>query len=104
MPRKFTPPDVFPSDYMLPCGGKAQLIAPMPDGLGYVGVVYLSDGSEHGQIWNNEGYDPDDQGLYDLSDIPVRVTLYRSWGLQGTHIVTCNKDGTDPTVKWKPKL
>lgn len=103
MPRKFTQPVEFPADYVFP-DGWATVVAPLPDGLGYVGIVHLPDGSEYGQIWNNEGYDPDDQGIYDLSDIPARRTLYRDFGLKGTHTITCNEDGTDPKVIWEPRL
>ena len=104
MTRTFTVPGEFPTNYTID-RGKAKIVAPMPDGLGYVGYVELEDGGEYGTIWNDAGECVDGGETldrFDLRDIPATRTLHRDFGIHGRHTITCNQDGTDPTVVWEP--
>ena len=101
MTRKFTPPTTFPAQYNI-TNGKATVVAPMPDGLGYVGFITLFTGTECGSIWTADGECVDGGDSLDLHDIPQLRVLYRQYGIAGQHVITCLPDGTEPKVTWEP--
>ena len=100
MTRKFTPPTKYPQDYK---SGRftATIVAPMPDGLGYIGFAVLSDGKEYSYIWCSDGLCAEEGDDFDLHDIPERRTLYRDFGIDGRHVIECDPSGENPTVTWE---
>jgi len=59
--------------------------------------------SFNGPYWLHVGY-PNwrDRTVYRVKAEPVRRTLYRDFGIAGRHVISCNADGTEPTVTWEP--
>ena len=101
MTRSFTKPTKYPQDYK---SGRftATIVAPMPDGIGYIGYSKLDDGTEYAYVWNDSGFCIEEDNDFDLHDIPERRTLYRDFGIDGRHVITCDPTGENPTVKWEP--
>ena len=71
----------------------------------------LADAWENGadiEIYNGKEWMLDRQPswastlVFRVKPTPVTVTLHRDFAHHGRHTITCNADGTDPTVVWEP--
>jgi hypothetical protein len=97
MSNKFTKLDILPKKYHTSNGNEATVYAIAEDGT-YLGLMGV-----HPERWYSDGRNYR-FAKNDLIDIPEKVTIkssYGPFGSLGRHVITCNADGTDPTVTWE---
>ena len=115
--RKFTPPTKFPAEYVDGYGGKVTILGRSNDKerplVGFDEDGYACNYAESGS------YYPDDEGQYDLHDIPKRLTswhnVYEDWVDAGgtsrknadrgatenrlcVYLIERNEDGSNPEI------
>jgi hypothetical protein len=100
MNNDFTPPTKYPTRFKLRDGRNATLYA-LTNENHYIGTIGETNAAAR---WYLGGVSLSGVSGSDLRDIPCRRTIsypYGMFGVDGNFLVTCNQDGSEPTVIWE---